>query len=220
MIFRTLMLSLQSLSDRQVMLILLKSILVTVIALAIFGYATWAGVSWVLALWFNGPEGVNAITAFVFTILISLLVWRVIAVAVMWFFSDDVVDAVERRHYPEMAKAGTRPNVAASGQMALRSIGRVIGYNLLALPFYIFLLFTGIGAPIAFLLVNALLLGRDLEDMLIARHGRDHAAFEKIPRLLLGLTGTAGMMLPFVNLLVPVVATAMAVHLTHLKKAK
>jgi len=59
------------------------------------------------------------------------------------------------------------------------------------------------------------LLGRDLEDMLIARHGKDHGAIRKLPRLLLGLLGTAGMMVPILNLFVPVLATAMAVHMVH-----
>lgn len=99
--------------------------------------------------------------------------------------------------------------------MAMRSVMRVIGYNLLALPVYILLLITGVGTAIAFLLINALLLGRDLEDMLIARHGKAHGSISKLPRLLLGLLGTAGMLIPFLNLLVPVIATAMAVHLVH-----
>jgi CysZ protein len=51
--------------------------------------------------------------------------------------------------------------------------------------------------------------------MLVARHGRDHGAMRKLPRLLLGLTGTVGMMVPFFNLIVPVLATAAAVHMAH-----
>ena len=99
--------------------------------------------------------------------------------------------------------------------LATRSILRVIGYNVLALPLYILLLITGVGAALVFLLVNALLLGRDLEDMLAVRHGAAQNHMGKIDRLLLGLGGTAGMMIPFVNLLIPVIATAMAVHLMH-----
>ena len=91
---------------------------------------------------------------------------------------------------------------------------RVLGYNLLALPLYVLLLFTGVGTAIAFLLINALLLGRDLEDMLIARHGAK-GAINKLPRLTLGLMGTAGMLVPLVNLLVPILATATAVHWVH-----
>ena len=68
---------------------------------------------------------------------------------------------------------------------------------------------------IAAVMVKVVLLGRDLEDMLIARHGKSKGAISKLPRLMLGLFGTAGMLVPFVNLLAPVLATAMAVHLVH-----
>jgi uncharacterized protein involved in cysteine biosynthesis len=103
--------------------------------------------------------------------------------------------------------------------MAVRSIVRVLGYNLLALPLYLLLLFTGVGTAIAFLLINALLLGRDLEDMLIARHGTK-GAMNKLPRLMLGLIGTVGMLVPLVNFLVPILATATAVHLVHSGNSK
>jgi uncharacterized protein involved in cysteine biosynthesis len=99
--------------------------------------------------------------------------------------------------------------------MAVRSIARVVGYNLLALPLYILLLVTGVGTAIAFMLLNALLLGKDLEDMLIARHGASQGSIQKLPRLLLGFIGTVGMLIPYLNLLVPVLATAMAVHVVH-----
>jgi CysZ protein len=167
--------------------------------------------------------GVSADNASVFgaflavatTIFSTLLLFRVVAVAITWIFADDIIDAVEDRHYPRHAMTGKRPGLASGAQMALRSVARVIGYNLLALPVYLLLLFTGVGTFIAFLLVNALLLGRDLEDMLIARHGKEHGSMRKLPRLLLGLAGTAGMMVPFFNLIVPVLATAAAVHMAH-----
>ena len=102
--------------------------------------------------------------------------------------------------------------------MGLRSAARALGYNLLALPFYLMLLITGFGAPLLFLGVNAILLGRDLEDMLTARHGHHLAGFTKGERLLLGLAGSAGMMVPLLQFVVPVVATSAAVHLAHGKQ--
>jgi len=149
------------------------------------------------------------------SLLSAILLFRVVAVAMTWIFADDIIDAVEDRHYPQHADMGKRPGLATGMQMAGRSVVRVVAENILALPIYLLLLFTGIGTAIAFLLVNALLLGRDLEDMLIARHGKDHGAIRKLPRLLLGLLGTAGMMVPILNLFVPVLATAMAVHMVH-----
>ncbi len=213
----------QSLADRRVQRLLVRVILLTLLAFLILGFALW----WLMGLgigWFGLDRiGVSADNASVFgaflaaatTIFSTLLLFRIVAVAITWVFADDIIDAVEDRHYPQHAMTGKRPGLVNGAGMALRSIARVIGYNLLALPVYVLLLFTGIGTAIAFLLVNALLLGRDLEDMLVARHGKKHGTMRKLPRLLLGLTGTVGMMVPFFNLIVPVLATATAVHMAH-----
>ena len=213
----------QSLTDRRVQRLLIRVILLTLLTFLTLGFALWWGMSWGMG-WFGLDRiGVSADNASVFgaflaaaaTLFSTLLLFRIIAVAIAWVFADDIIDAVEDRHYPKQAMTGKRPGLASGAGMALRSIVRVIGYNVLALPIYLLLLFTGIGTAIAFLLVNALLLGRDLEDMLIARHGKEHGTMRKLPRLLLGLAGTAGMMVPFFNLIVPVLATATAVHMAH-----
>ncbi len=215
---RAFMLSLQSLSDSRILAVLFKSLALTFAAFAALGLVLWFVIGWVLQKYNSDSGDMAALIAFAVMLLAGWVLWRAAAIAALWFFSDDIVDAVEDRHYPVLAKTGRRPDAAQSAKMALRSLGRALGYNLLASPVYLLLLFTAIGTPIAFLLVNGVLLGRDLEDMLTARHGQQHASFAKGPRLILGLLGTAAMMLPFVNLLVPVVATAMAVHMAHLKQ--
>jgi CysZ protein len=213
----------QSLADARVQRLLIRVILLTLLAFLILGFALWWVMSWSIGWIGLDRIGIGADNASVFgaflaaatTLLSTLLLFRIVAVAITWVFADDIIDAVEDRHYPRHAMTGKRPGLVSGAAMALRSIIRVIGYNLLALPVYLLLLFTGIGTAIAFLLVNALLLGRDLEDMLVARHGKEHGAMRKLPRLLLGLTGTVGMMVPFFNLIVPVLATATAVHMAH-----
>ncbi len=213
----------QSLADTRVQRLLLRVILLTLLAFLVLGFALWWVMSWGMDWIGLDRIGVGADNASVFgaflaaatTLLSTLLLFRIVAVTITWIFADDIIDAVEDRYYPTHAMTGKRPGLASGAGMALRSIVRVIGYNLLALPVYLLLLFTGIGTAIAFLLVNALLLGRDLEDMLIARHGKEHGSMRKLPRLLLGLTGTVGLMVPFFNLIVPVLATATAVHMAH-----
>lgn len=213
----------QSLADSRVQRLLVRVILLTLLAFLVLGFALWWAMSWGMGWVGLDRIGLGADNASVFgaflaaatTLLSTLLLFRIVAVAITWVFADDIIDAVEDRHYPQHAMTGKRPGLVSGAGMALRSVARVIGYNLLALPIYLLLLFTGIGTAIAFLLVNALLLGRDLEDMLVARHGKEHGAMRKLPRLLLGLTGTVGMMVPFFNLIVPVLATATAVHMAH-----
>ena len=209
------MLSFQSLSDRRVAAVMVKVVLLTIVSFLVLGVGLWFALQWLFS-WLNvNDDGFwSGLLSVAIIVLSGVLLFRVVAVAITWIFADDIIDAVEDRHYPRHAVFGKRPSLGAGLQMAMKSITRVVGYNLLALPIYLLLLFTGVGTAIAFLLINALLLGRDLEDMLIARHGAK-GAMNKLPRLMLGLIGTAGMLVPFVNLLVPVLATAMAVHLVH-----
>lgn len=209
------MLSFQSLSDRRVAAVMIKVVLLTIVSFLLLGVGLWFALQWLFA-WLNvNDDGFwSGLLSVAIIVLSGVLLFRVVAVAITWIFADDIIDAVEDRYYPRHAAFGKRPSLGTGLQMAIKSITRVVGYNLLALPIYLLLLFTGVGTAIAFLLINALLLGRDLEDMLIARHGAK-GAMNKLPRLMLGLIGTAGMLVPFINLLVPVLATATAVHLVH-----
>jgi uncharacterized protein involved in cysteine biosynthesis len=213
---QALLLSFQSLSDRRVAMLLIKVVLCTFVSFLLLGVGMWFALNWLFE-WLNIQDGayLSAFLSLAIIPISAFLLFRVAAVAITWIFADDIIDAVEDRHYPQKAAFGKRPGVGAGVHMAVRSIARVLGYNLLALPLYILLLVTGVGTAIAFMLINALLLGKDLEDMLIARHGASQGAIKKLPRLLLGFVGTVGMLIPFFNLLVPVLATAMAVHVVH-----
>jgi len=213
---QALQLSFQSLSDRRVAMLLIKVVLCTFASFLLLGVGMWFALDWLFA-WLNIQNGayLSALLSLAIIPISAFLLFRVVAIAITWIFADDIIDAVEDRYYPQKAAFGKRPGVGAGVHMAVRSIARVVGYNLLALPLYIVLLVTGIGTAIAFMLLNALLLGKDLEDMLIARHGASQGSIQKLPRLLLGFIGTIGMLIPFFNLLVPVLATAMAVHVVH-----
>ncbi len=197
-------------------MLLIKVVLCSFASFLLLGVAMWFALDWLFE-WLNIQNG-EYLSTFLSLAIIPIsafLLFRVVAVAITWIFADDIIDAVEDRYYPQKAAFGKRPGVGAGVHMAVRSIARVVGYNLLALPLYILLLMTGVGTAIAFMLINALLLGQDLEDMLIARHGASQGSIQKLPRLLLGFIGTVGMLIPFFNLLVPVLATAMAVHMVH-----
>lgn len=197
-------------------MLLIKVVLCTFASFLLLGVGMWFALDWFFA-WLNIQNGayLSALLSLAIIPISAFLLFRVVAVAITWIFADDIIDAVEDRYYPQKAAFGKRPGVGAGVHMAVRSIARVVGYNLLALPLYIVLLVTGIGTAIAFMLLNALLLGKDLEDMLIARHGASQGSIHKLPRLLLGFVGTVGMLIPFLNLLAPVLATAMAVHVVH-----
>lgn len=213
------------LTDRTILTILLKVILLTILLFALFGVAAYFGLLWFFA-WLGWTEGgfAAAAAAAIIAILTGLLLFRIVAIFVLNIFSDDIVDAVEHRYYPERAENATPPSYVVGVKMGFASAGRALGYNILALPLYILLLVTGIGVPIAFFTINAILLGRDLQDMVAARHVTDYRnlttewSLPKAQRFFLGLVAALLLAIPFVNFLAPVLAAAMATHLVHGKK--
>ena len=75
-------------------------------------------------------------------------------------------------------------------------------------------------APMLFLAVNAVLVGRDLDEMVAARHPHlVHAAASRTSRFVLGLVANLLLLVPLVNLLAPIIAAAMATHLFHQRGA-
>ena len=88
------------------------------------------------------------------------------------------------------------------------------------MPLALLLLATGIGAPLVFWLVNSVLLGRELMDMVWLRHRASRqspAPLRKVERLILGGVVTALLAIPFVNFLAPFLGAAAATHLIHRK---
>lgn len=218
---RSLSLAVASLSDRRVITLLLKVLLLSMTAFIVLGVGLWFALDWGFAqAGWQDDRGASAFAAAVVMLFSGWVLMRSIAVAITWYFADDIIDAVEDRHYPFEAAQGKRPGHALAARMAVRSVARVIGYNLLMLPVYLILLISGVGTPLAFLLLNGYLLGRDLEDMLVARHGKARAELGPIRRFMLGLGSTAAMLIPFVQIIIPVVATATAVHMVHDKSGK
>lgn len=219
--------SLAQLTDRTILAILLKVVLLTILLFVLLGIAAYFGLVWLFA-WLGWTDGgfAAAAAAAIIAVLTGVLLFRIAAIFVLNIFSDDIVDAVERRFYPERAETAKPPGYGLGVKMGIASVGRALGYNILAAPLYVLLLVTGIGAPIAFFAVNAILLGRDLQDMVAARHVTDYHNLSaewrlpKVQRFLLGLIAALLLAVPFVNFLAPVLGAAMATHLLHGKKEK
>ena len=219
--------SVAQLGDRTILAILLKVILLSLLLFAIFGVVAYFGLIWLFA-WLDWTEGgfAAAAAAAIIAIVTGFLLFRIVAIFVLNIFSDDIIDAVERSYYPDRAEKAKPPGYLRGIKMGFGSVGRALGYNLLAVPLYAVLLVTGIGAPAAFFAVNAILLGRDLQDMVTARHVTDFRnpdpslMLPKIDRFFLGLIATLLLAIPFVNFLAPLLGAAMATHLVHRKKDK
>ncbi|WP_390547546.1 EI24 domain-containing protein [Qipengyuania sp. MTN3-11] len=221
---RALALSFGQLGDPAILRVLAKTVLVT---LAIFlgaGAALWWGLDaaierWILALLpgdYSG--GLAGILALALAIVAGWLLFRLVALAVLQFFAEDVVRAVEKRHYPgEAASARALPFAESLGHSAGATLRAVIA-NAAALPVAALLAPTAIGAPLVFWLVNSVLLGRELQDMVWLRHRRDKSDAPPVgaaTRFVLGGLVAAMLAVPFVNFLAPVLGAAAATHLVH-----
>lgn len=215
--------SLGQLGDRAILAALGWTILCAVLIFGLTGWGLWQGLAWAMAR-YGGPLGEYAewtgVLAAIMTIIAFWFWWRVVAIAVLQLFADRIVIAVERKHYPQAAVSARDLPLGPSMAMALRSLGRAILYNALALPFALILLFTGVGAPMLFLAVNAVLVGRDLDEMVAARHpGLASGTAPRTSRFVLGLIANLLLLVPLVNLLAPIIAAAMATHIFHQRKA-
>lgn len=224
---RALFLAFDDLGDRRILAILLRSLLVTLLIFAVLGVALGfllegADPCGMLSADDSCPLGGSA-SGFGAFLLTAVLVWFLfpaIAIGVISAYMDRIVAVVEARRYPQ-ALATARPLGLAQGAwLGLRSSLRVILYNLIAAPFYLLLLVTGVGTPILFVAVNGVAFGRDLGEMVASRHG-DRAtrkawlAGTRAQRAGVGAIVTGLFLVPIVNLIAPVLGAAMATHLYH-----
>lgn len=225
-VLTSLFLALGQLGDARVLRVLLKSAAMSLVLFAVLAWGGWylldaglerAGLSDTM---FAGAGALRGLASALMAVLGLWLSWRIVAMAVIQFFADEVVLAVERRHYPRAASTARELSTGEQLAASLKTAGRALLANLIALPVALALLFTGIGPAAVFLLVNAWLLGRELQDMVWLRHrrSRDHAApVSGAERLVLGGTTAVLLVVPFVNFLAPVLGAASATHLVHRK---
>jgi len=223
---RSLSLAIGDLADPRLIGIFFRSLLVTLLIFVGLGLLlAWALVGMDPCGWWGEDScplgwGGSSFGAILLTAIGLWLLFPAIAIGVISSYMDRIVALVEARHYP-LAFAAAQPLGWAGGALlGLRSTLRVIVYNLIALPLYLVLLITGVGTLIAFILVNGLAFGRDLGEMVAARHG-DRArrilwlATSRGERALIGMAVTAIFMVPVLNLLAPILGATMITHAYH-----
>ena len=194
-------------------------------ALLIAAYAGFL----MLINWFVGPEAtlpvlgevqwlddLLSISSFFFMIILSVFLMIPVASAITSMFLDEVAQAVEDKHYPNLAPA----QKVAFGD-ALRDtvnfLGVLIGANLLAFILYAFL------APLALFIfwgLNGFLLGREYFTLAAMRRlGRPGA--RKLRSMHSGKIWIAGILMaiplsvPILNLVIPILGAATFTHIFH-----
>lgn len=149
----------------------------------------------------------------VLVVALAWLLFPAVVATLAGFLLEEVVRAVERRHYPHLP-APLKAGVAQEVTTALRFFAVVVAVNLAALPLYLAL--PGVNL-VLYYAVNGYLLGREYFELVANRRlGRGDAALLRKSRPLKPfLAGVAIAFLstvPLVNLFAPVVASAFMVH--------
>ncbi len=155
-------------------------------------------------------------TAFISMFVLSVFLMIPVASAITSLFLDDVADAVEDRHYPQLPKADRVPWGDALRD-TVNFLGVLIAANIFALILYV--LFTPF-ALFIFWGLNGFLLGREYFTLAaMRREGR--AGAKVLRRRHMGKIWIAGILmamplsLPLVNLVIPILGAATFTHLYH-----
>jgi uncharacterized protein involved in cysteine biosynthesis len=181
----------------------------------------WGG-GWLLD-WI-GPEGVwQDVLEVVFgaagvggVLFASFILFPAVMVMVMSFHLEEIAAAVEGRHYPSLPPSRPQP-IGEMLRSGLAFAAMTVAINLLALPFYLLLIFLPPFNLILFYGVNGYLFGREYFEIVALRR-QNPADAKRLRRRYRGRLFLAGiliavmMTIPIVNLFAPIVATGFMVH--------
>ena len=195
---------------------MIRRVIGKTLGLAILGYILFVVLVYLLITWLSGLsgwlEGLAQFGGVIGAMVVAWFLFPSIAAAIAGIFADEVIDAVEAKHYPLLPPGKPVPVVAAVlDGLKLAAIALIA--NLLALPFLIVF-------PVYVLItwgVNGWLLGREYFEMVAFRR-MDRASAHELHRRHNRIFTMAGVMIavcltiPFVNLLAPVLGAAFMVH--------
>ncbi|MCX7560306.1 EI24 domain-containing protein [Sulfitobacter sp. F26204] len=163
--------------------------------------------------WINDLVSWGALFLMLF---LSIILMVPVASAITSMFLDEVADAVEAKHFPDLPQA-TKVPFGEALRDTINFLGVLVGANVLALVLY------ALFAPAALFIfwgVNGFLLGREYFTMVAIRWvGRIEA--KKLRRRYTGTIWIAGILMamplsvPFLNLVIPILGAATFTHLYH-----
>ncbi|GHF14900.1 membrane protein [Kordiimonas sediminis] len=169
----------------------------------------------------SGYEWIDNAGFFLVGSLATYILFPAISTTVMSMIADQIADAVEDEYYPHRRadrKIPITDVVLSSAKLMLV----VIVCNLIALVPYIFLFFLtgGIGTLALFIALNGYLMGREYWELVAMRHmpmqdvRRGRKKYKE--KVFTGGALIAGLFLiPFVNLLAPIIGASVMTHIFH-----
>ena len=222
--FKALALAFADLGNRRVLAIMLQSLGITILVfaiLAVFFFWLLAGSDPCSAVGLGScplDAGSGLFTGLLLTLVIAWFLFPAVAIAVIMTFVDRIARTIEEAHYPDRARQARSIGLGSGLAMGLRSAGRLLLFNLIALPFYLLLLVTGVGPFILFVIVNGLAFGRDIGEVAAARHGDRDARLAwlrstRSQQHWIGLAVGVLFLIPIANLFAPALGIAAGIHL-------
>lgn len=199
-------------------------IMILCIALALLTIAAGViAITWLTDHYVQIEKGwVDTLINWVVAVLSGVGGWFLIpvfTVIIAGFFQESIIAKVEKAYYPT-SKQNTGLNFWIELWESLKFTIYALVLNILILPLFLL----GIGFAISIAL-NSYLLGREFfEGVAAYHHGRKQAVliFKENKKIVLlnGLVITVLSLIPVVNLVVPIIATALMVHVFHLPNVK
>lgn len=231
MILQAFFLAIAQIGDRPFRKVLMLGVLLTFALLV----AATVGLLWLVQTYFGDGitlpwigevqwvDSLFSATSILVMLFLSIFLMVPVASAITSFFLDEIAQAVEDRHYPQLPEARNVPFAEALSD-SVAFLGVLIVANLLGLIVYLIFLVTAVLAPFApfvFYALNGYLLGREYFTLVaIRRIGRKEATRMRKQYgstvFLAGVLMTVPLTVPVVNLLVPVLGAATFTHLFHM----
>ncbi|TVR11966.1 MAG: sulfate transporter family protein [Salinarimonadaceae bacterium] len=205
--------------------ILWKSLALTIGLLVVVWAALTRIVAWLIQdnAWSEGYPFIDPLAAFLagaglFFGLVYFL--PAVTAVVAGFFLDDAAEIVERTDFPADPPGRGAP-IGTSIWQGTRFAGLALLVNLGALAFF----FVPVVNVAVFFLANSYLFGREYFELAATRHGSPETAADLRQRHSTAAWGAGGivaalMLIPFVNLLTPLFAIALMVHVQKRVAAK
>ena len=214
-------------SDPEVLKLLVISAVLGVIVTSVFSALLYWGVSLVPLRdipWIGGwiaeagtEEWILASSIIVVIVPFWIFIFPYILLAMTTLFQDRIIGLVEARYYPNLPMAmkyGLRQEVWQQCRFFLK----ILLINLALSPLYLILMFTGFGVLLLSALVNGYLIGVEYYSMVSQRRlsVSQHESGLRKNRVSVHFYGIGlyvGMLIPFLNLLIPVLGCMIMTHL-------
>ena len=211
------LISVSQLPDPAFRRVIIKAILLSVFVFIFLAIIVWFVLSetnfftfWLFETFADMLGGITAI-------VIAWLLFPTLASFFITLFLEDIVEAVESRHYPGVLSEKTN-NPSATYIISLRFTAIALFLNILAIPFYFFTIWFPPLGIFVFYCLNGYLLGREYFELVALRHIKmeDIPSIRKSNRWQLFLFGSVTTFLftiPIINFLAPILGVTGMTHL-------